>query len=77
MGTIGKINKSLIRNIFAKEVKKRTTPYGSVDYPSDEEMIEKLPVEMWDTWEGSDSEIKNYIHDLRMNWGEKKLGKVI
>ena len=77
MRTIGRKNKRIIRDIFAKEVKKRTTPYGAVDYPSNEEVIEKLPEEMWNTWEGSDSEIRNYIHDLRMNWSEEKLKKVI
>lgn len=75
--TIGRHNISVIRKVVDSEIKKRTMPWGEVNYPSDKEVIEKLPEEMWDTWEGADSEIRNLIHDFVMSYSERKLKKVI
>lgn len=59
-------NKNIIKRTFNSLVEKSVL--GEVNLPSTEEVIEALPEEMWDTWESADSEIRNIITELRMNY---------
>lgn len=75
--TIGIRNKNIIKRTVEDLIKKRTTAWGEItSFPKDQEVIDLLPDEMFDTWEGAYSEIKNVIHDSVMRY-DKKLKKVI
>jgi len=73
MRSIGQKNKALIKKVFESMI--RRTPWGEIETPTESEVIEKLPVRLWETWEGADSEIRNIIRDVRM--GRHKLKKVM
>lgn len=73
MRSIGQRNKKLIRKVFEKLTVR--TPWGEVETPTTQKVIDELPVGLWDTWEGADSEIRNIIQDIRM--GRNKLKKVM
>jgi hypothetical protein len=63
--TIGRKNIKLV-----KDTVKRLTrhPLGQgTDPPSVAEVRDALPSELWDTWEGADSEIDSIIHEAIMN----------
>jgi len=70
--TIGTKNINIIKKIVENEIKKSTTKWGEITkYPSGDEIIEKLPEEMFETWEGAYSEIKNIIHDSVTNYNKE------
>jgi len=61
-----------IKNIkIVKETVKKMTkkaPWGETTHiPSRKEVMEELPEEMFETWEGAYSEIENIIQDTIMN----------
>lgn len=64
--TIGRKNRNLVKRLTTEELEKTKgmpwlpTPPGQT---IEEIVVEKLPVEMWDTWEGADSEIRRIILD--------------
>ena len=74
--TIGSTNKRIIKSTVERLMKERTTPWGEVSYLSPDEVMDKLPESMFDTWEGAYSEISTFILDSITNYN-KKLGKVI
>ena len=64
--TIGRKNRNLVKRLVIEELEKTrgkpwlpTPPRQTIE----EIVIEKLPVELWDTWEGADSEIRRIIWD--------------
>lgn len=66
--SIGKKNINLVKKLTREAIKKRQKPYRSIleitCYQGiDEEIIDKLPVELWDTWEMADQEIRRIIND--------------
>ena len=65
MRTIGKKNINLVKKLTRQAIEKRKMPWGAVEsyVGIDEEIIDKLPVELWDTWEMADSEIRRIIND--------------
>jgi hypothetical protein len=71
--TIGSKNKSIIKQTIIKKMKVSPIDY---EFPSDEEVIEDLPEEMWNTWEGADSEIRNLIRDYIMEIDVSKVRKL-
>jgi len=65
MRSIGKKNINLVKKLTKEVIKRRMLPWGEItSYQGiDEEVIEKLPVELWDTWEMADQEIRRIIND--------------
>ena len=57
--TIGKRNILLIKELVREAKASGLAYHGDVE----KYVIEKLPSEMWDTWEGADSEIRRIIWD--------------
>jgi len=69
MRSIGAKNRNLVKRLTKEEIEKiecanwyLDTNYGLVE----ETVIEKLPIELWDTWEMADTEIRNIINDTIM-----------
>jgi hypothetical protein len=68
MRSIGKKNRNLVIKTTKEAIKRRTTPWGEENFVGiDEEIIEKLPEELWDIWEMADQEIRGLIHDTIMD----------
>ena len=73
MRSIGKKNRELVKEETRNAIKGRTDFLDSLSGSRgdlvgiDQEIIDKLPEELWDTWEGAHSEIKNLIHDTICN----------
>ena len=65
MRTIGKRNVNLVKRLTRKALEKRKMPWGIVEsYQGiDKEIIDELPVKLWDTWEMADQEIRRIIND--------------
>lgn len=65
MRSIGIKNKNLVKRLTREAIEKRRMPWGKITSYSgiDEEVREKLPVELWDTWEMADQEITRLIDD--------------
>ena len=65
MRTIGKRNINLVKRLTKKALEKRKMPWGIVEsYQGiDKEIIDELPVKLWDTWEMADQEIRRIIND--------------
>ena len=63
--TIGRKNIRLVKDT----VKRLTThPLGQgTNPPSVQEVRDELPSELWDTWEGADSEINSIIREAIMD----------
>lgn len=64
--TIGRKNRNLVKQLVIEELEKTkgkpwlpTPPRQTIE----KIVIEKLPMELWDTWEGADSEIRRIIWD--------------
>jgi len=68
MRTIGRKNINLVKKLTKEAIEKRKMPWGEVSsYQGiNEEVRDKLPVEVWDTWEASDQEIERIINDTIM-----------
>ena len=72
MRTIGKKFRNLVRRQTIKLLKKRDRERAGENmryYGIDNEIIESLPDEIWNTWEGADSEIRRIIDETIMNSG--------
>jgi hypothetical protein len=68
MRSIGKKNIALVKKITKEEIVKRRTNisvlFSGIDYSGIEDnVIERLPVVLWDTWESADSEIHRIIQE--------------
>ena len=65
MRTIGKRNRELVERITRTAVDGWKSGYGKASLLKqiEEIVIENLPVELWDIWEGADGEIKSIIRD--------------
>ena len=63
MRTIGKKYMNLVIKLTKEAMEKRRMPWGAIDsyVGIEEEVREKLPVELWDTWEMADQEITRII----------------
>lgn len=59
MRTIGKNNIKLVQQLTKKMIDSDTDNIR-------EKVIEKLPSELWDTWEMADQEIRNIIDETIM-----------
>ena len=60
MRSIGVKNVNLVKRLSKEAIKKRTMPWGEITSYSgiETEVIDKLPIELWDTWEMSDQQIR-------------------
>jgi len=64
--SIGKKNRNLVKRLTIEELNKacfKAHPSISLGREVERRVIDRLPVEMWDTWEGADNEIRTLIHD--------------
>ena len=59
MRTIGKKNIKLVRQLTREAIENDDNDIKGT-------VIEKLPLILWDTWEGADSEINNIIDETIM-----------
>jgi hypothetical protein len=79
--TIGASNITLVKNMTKKMLKQRKDPLtGETNYQGiDEEVINALPEELWDTWEAADQEIRRIIGDVTSAWsvGRESLKKEV
>jgi len=78
MRSIGKRNINKVVKLTHDELRKCKTPWGQydVDYNKVEEtVIEKLPLELWNTWEMADQEIRRIIDDelTKFSYGHLQL----
>ena len=76
MRSIGKRNINKVVKLTHDELRKCETPWGQydIDYNKVEEtVIEKLPLELWDTWEMADQEIRRIIGDELMKFSYGRL----
>ena len=60
MKTIGKKNKIIVMKAILQEMKKGPKNYFELEG----DVCFNLPVELWDTWEGADTEIRSLISDI-------------
>ena len=60
MRSIGKKYKRLVKKTTLEEIKKG---YDNLET----RVINKLPVELWDTWEMADQEIRRIIEDVKIS----------
>lgn len=53
---------------FVKETTQQILQENNPEIPSnlEEKVIEALPIELWDTWEGADGKIRKIIDDTLM-----------
>jgi len=64
MRSIGKKNMTLVKQTTLNVLKKRTDIFFDTNFQGiDQEIIDLLPSELWDTWEMADSQIRNLIND--------------
>jgi hypothetical protein len=65
MRSIGKKNITLVKNEVLRELKKQKSfPFSDVNYGEVEtKVIENLPVELWDTWEMADQQIRGIVSE--------------
>jgi len=66
MRSIGLKNRNLVKKLTIQEIKKQLPfPYSlksDIDYQEvRKNVVEQLPVELWDTWEMADQEIRGLI----------------
>lgn len=71
MRSIGKRNIKLVERLTRQAIEKRRLPWGEIEnYQGVEaEVREKLPVELWETWECADQEINRVIDDVIFEGG--------
>ena len=69
MRSIGVKNRNMVKRLTIEAIEKRRLPWGEVEsYQGIEgEVRDKLPVELWDTWEMADQEINRIIGDTITN----------
>lgn len=68
--TIGVKNVNLVKRLTKKAIEKRIPPWGSSpdNYSGiEQEVIEELPIELWETWEMADQQIRRIIDDTICN----------
>jgi len=66
MRTIGTKNIKLVK-MLAKEEMKKANGLGSPNYSAVEDtVLERLPENIFDTWEGAQIQIENIIQDIIM-----------
>ena len=65
MRSIGKRNIGKVQQLTREAIQRRKSVLGLQTTFSgiEEEVIEKLPVELWDSWEMADQEIRRIIND--------------
>ena len=65
MRSIGRKNINLVKKLTKEAIEKRRMPYGEISSYQGivKEVTDKLPVEMWDTWEMAHQEIERIIND--------------
>jgi len=65
MRSIGIKNRNMVIKLTNEAIEKKRMPWGEIEnYQGiEEEVREKLPVTLWDTWEGADGEIDRIIWD--------------
>jgi len=68
MRSIGVKNVNAVKRLTKKAIKNRTMPWGEISgYATiEDEVVDQLPVELWDTWEMADQQIRNIINDVIM-----------
>jgi len=72
--SIGKRNIEKVRELTKELMRKHTTPWGDTDFSNvEEEVVELLPTELWDTWEMADQEIRRIINDVIMESPSPKI----
>ena len=73
--TIGRKYKNMVKRFTFEELKKATSPFGETQFSGIENaVVNRLPVELWDTWESADSEIRNLIDDAKSDFVDQKHG---
>ena len=80
MRTIGKRFKEVVEQETLKHLRLRdaTRPGETMRYSGiDKEIIDALPVELWETWEGADGEIRGIIDETIQNYDEVIPVKVV
>ena len=71
MRSIGKRNIKKVQDLTLQELKSKTN-YGITNFDGIEEaVINKLPTELWDTWEMADQEIHRIISDTILSFSAK------
>jgi len=71
MRSIGKKFKNLVKKRTLELLKKRDREREGENmryYGLDNEIVESLPAEIWNTWEGADSEIRRIIDETIKNF---------
>jgi hypothetical protein len=65
MRSIGIKNKNLVKRLTKEAMESKRMPWGEIEsYQGIEaEVRDKLPFELWDTWEMADQEITRIIDD--------------
>ena len=68
MRSIGVKNINTVKRLTKEAIKKRTMPWGETgSYTGiEEEVVDQLPIELWDIWEMADQQIKRVIDDVIM-----------
>ena len=70
MRTIGRKFRNLVRRTTIKFLNKRDKERAGENmryYGIDNEIVENLPEEIWNTWEGADGEIRGIIDETIQN----------
>ena len=69
--TIGTKNKNLVKKLALASLKKHTG-FNGTDYTKiEDEVVDQLPTELWDTWEMADQEIRRIIDDVSAEWSQQ------
>ena len=66
MRSIGKRNIRLVEETVKRLSREKSNMFER-NFPTEEEVIEELPSELWDTWEMAHQEIVRIIHDTKMD----------
>lgn len=70
--TIGKKNINLVKKLTSEELKRRTNVFNETDYNGiDNNVMEKIPDEIYDTWESAYTEIKCIIDDVCVEYSHR------
>jgi len=68
MRSIGIKNVNLVKRTTREAIKNRAVDcYGTLSYSGiEDEVVGDLPIELWDTWEMADQQIRRIIDDTIM-----------
>ncbi len=75
MRTIGKKWKNIVKKETLAAIRRREKEKAGevmMFYGIDNEIVDNLPEEIWETWEGADGEIRRIIEEVLMETGREE-----